>query len=142
MLLGSADLVRRATVWQRRLGGNLYSLMPNLVTAQMLLDERLAAMPAWLERARALAAALSEVPGIRILPDPPHTNLFHVLLDLDPTAARQAQDRVVQATGIRVLGGLREGLRPGTSRFELYVGEATMAIPVAEARDAMAALFE
>lgn len=142
MLLGSSALIEAATIWQRRMGGNLYTLLPNVVTARMLFEQQLAAMPGWLQRARELAAALSTVPGVRIVPDPPQVNLFHVLLDLDPQAARAARDRVAQQHGIWLFGGAREAETPGTSRFELYVAEAALALEVEQVRSAVAALFE
>lgn len=141
MLLGSAALIEAASIWQRRQGGNLYTLLPNVVTARMLLERRLQEMPRWLEHARALAAALATVPGVQIVPDPPHVNLFHLILDLDPRAAPAARDRVARRHGIWLFGGVREAERPGAIRLELYVGEAASSLRIEEIRAAVADLL-
>lgn len=141
MLLGPRDFIAQAAVWQRRHGGNLYTLLPNVVTAAMQLDARLARMPLYLQRARELALALRELPGVRIVPDPPHINLFHVVLDLPPEQALAARRRVAREHGIWLFGGLREGFAPGTCRFELYIGETALTLELERVRQAMASLL-
>lgn len=126
MLLGDREFIDEAAVWQRRHGGNLYTLLPNMASAAMQLDERLAQMPAWLERARSVAAEMAAVPGVRVLPDPPHTNLFHVFIDLDPEAAMAARDELAESTGLWLYEYAGPTDRPGTSRIEYTVGEAAM----------------
>lgn len=128
MLLGPEDFVAEARLWQRRAGGNLYTLLPNVASAARQFDDRLARFPAYLERARALADALRPVEGVHVLPDPPHTNLFHVELDLSPETAATARDRVAEATGLWLFGGARPRRNPDRSYFELYVGDALMDI--------------
>lgn len=142
MLLGPEDMVAEATVWQRRMGGNLYTLAPHAVTAAMRLDDALAAMPSRLAGARGLVAALADVPGVRAFPDPPHTHLFHILLELDREVALAARDRVAQTHGIWLFGGGAPGPMPGTFRLEITVGRSTLALDPKDVRDAFAALFD
>jgi threonine aldolase len=141
MLLGDRDFLAEATVWQRRHGGNLFSLLPNVVTAAMRLDERLARMPLYLAWARALADALRDLPGLRLVPDPPHVNMFHVLLELTPQDALAARSRVAREHGLWLFGGARESSVPGTSRLELYVGDSALSLEPARVRAAFEALF-
>ena len=141
MLLGPPDLIAQAKVWQRRMGGNLFSLLPNVVTAAMRLDAALASMPDRLAGARRLAVALGDLPGVRVYPDPPHTHLFHLVIDLEGQAAADARDRVAQTHGLWLYGGLREGQVPGTSRIEITVDETTLALDLQQIRQAFAALF-
>jgi threonine aldolase len=141
MLLGDADFVAEATVWQRRHGGNLWSLVPNVVTATMLLEERLARMPRWLAHARRLARALADVPGVRVLPDPPHTNLFHLWLDDAPSELVAARRRVAASHRIWTFGGLRPGPLPSTSITEVYVADAALEIAPEELAAAFRALM-
>lgn len=140
MLLGPEDVIAEATVWQRRMGGNLYTLAPHVATAAMRLDDALASMPGRLAGARTLVADLAGLPGVRPFPDPPHTHLFHVLLDLDKAAALDARDRVAKDHGIWLFSGLRDGPVPGTSRFEVTVGASTLALDPKEVRRAFEAL--
>ena len=79
-LAGDAGLIAEARVWQRRHGGNVVTLHPFVVSAEVALGKPLSRFQAYLEHARALAAALSTVDGIEVVPDPPQTPLFHILL--------------------------------------------------------------
>src|SRR5262249_44124887 len=54
-LAGDAALIAEARVWQRRQGGNLVTLHPYVVAAELALDGRLERMPVHAAHARALA---------------------------------------------------------------------------------------
>ncbi|MEN0061080.1 MAG: beta-eliminating lyase-related protein [Myxococcota bacterium] len=136
MLLGPEDFIAEAHLWQRRLGGNLYSFAPNVATAALRLDAALASMPARLAGAKAIVAALADLPGLTPFPSPPHTHLFHMLIDRSPEQAYEARDRVAEELGIWLFRGVSPGPVPGTSRFEVSVGSATLSLEVAEIRQA------
>jgi len=136
MLLGPDDFVAEAAIWQRRMGGNLHTLLPNVVTASMRLDAALASMAGRLEGARALVAALADLPGLRAFPDPPHTHLFHVLLDRAPGRAYEGRDRAAREHGIWLFTRLSDGPAPGMTRFEITVGAHTLALDPNEVRTA------
>ncbi|HLU65762.1 MAG TPA: beta-eliminating lyase-related protein, partial [Kofleriaceae bacterium] len=141
MLLGQRDFIDEAIVWQRRSGGNLYTLAPSIASAAMLLDRRLARMKAYYQRARRIAEILGAIGGVSILPAPPQVNMMHVFLALDPEAAMEARDRVAEESGIWLFGAARPAAVPGHSRFELYVGEAAMALDDAEIEAALRSLM-
>ena len=141
MLLGPPAFIDEAALWQRRLGGNLYTLLPNVASAASQLDDRLARFPAHRERALRLAASLSDVPGVRLLPDPPHVSMMHVVLDLGPHDALEARDRVAESTGLWLFGGARPRDVPDESFFELSVGEAVMSVGDDEIAAAFRALL-
>lgn len=130
MLLGPEDFIEEAAIWQRRSGGNLFTLTPNVASAAMLLESRLAKMPAYYERALDLAEALSAIDGISIVPDPPHTNLMHITLSVDAETAKHRRDRVARETGLWLFGGVEPF--DDDCRFELYIGDAAMEIDNAE----------
>jgi threonine aldolase len=132
MLLGDQGFIAEATVWQKRSGGNLYTLTPNAASAAMQLDQRLARMPAHVERARAVAEMLRGLDGVAVLPDPPHMNMIHVFLPLELEAAYPARDRVARETGLWLFTTCERGDQPGTCRMELSVGEAMMALELEE----------
>jgi threonine aldolase len=128
MLLGPRAFIDEAILWQRRSGGNLYTLAPNVASAAMLLDERLARMPAYHQRALEIARVLRAIEGVAVLPDPPHTNMMHVFLALESEAAMAGRDRVAEELGLWLLSAARPADVPGHCRFELYVGEAAMQV--------------
>jgi threonine aldolase len=141
MLLGPRDFLGEAKLWQRRMGGNLYTLLPNVASAASRFDARLPRFKAYRERALTLAAALSAVPGVHLIPDPPHVNMMHVALDLSPADAVLARDRVAEATGLWLFGAARPLDLSGQSLFELHVGDAAMDVADEEIAAAFGALF-
>ena len=128
MLLGPEDFVAEAAVWQRRSGGNLYTLTPNVASAAMQFEERLARMPELLERARVAAEVLAAIDGISVKPDPPQVNMFHVFFDLDVEAALGARNRVAEELRLWTFGWVVPVDVPDTCRTEIYIGEAAMEV--------------
>ena len=59
MLLGPADFIEQARLWQRRCGGTLYTMGAHIASATMLFEERLSLMPKLYTRAQEVAAVLA-----------------------------------------------------------------------------------
>src|SRR6516162_7296702 len=78
---GPADLLAEVREWRQRMGGTLFGLWPNAASALTCLRRRLPLMPTYLSHARAIAAALADVTGVRVVPDPPQVPMMHLLLD-------------------------------------------------------------
>lgn len=122
---GPAELVAQVREWRRRLGGTLYGMWPAAASALNLLPERLATMPANLEHARAIARAVNDVPGVRVVPDPPQTPMMHLLFDA--TAERFAANarRLATEQGLWVWPEAMTTADPRVVRCELSIGRAT-----------------
>ena len=131
-LAGDAALVAEARVWQRRQGGNLVTLHPFVVAAELALDERLDRMPVHAAHARALAAALAEVDGVDIVPDPPQTPLFHVLLRGDRERLAEAALQIAEERKVFLFADPSSTTSPSWQRHEVMVGEITLALEPAE----------
>lgn len=140
MLLGPADFIVEATIWQRRCGGNPYTLTPQAASAAMQLEERLARMPAYLERAQRFARALSTIDGLTVVPNPPHINMVHVQIGLDADLAQDARDRVARETGLWLFGPAKPSAE-GRLNLEYYVGDAMMALTDEALGDAFSLLI-
>ena len=76
-VVGPGDVIAEARRWQRRHGGKLVTLLPYAVSAREGLHRHLPRMAEYHEMAVALAKALSGA-GLRVTPDPPHTNAFRM----------------------------------------------------------------
>jgi threonine aldolase len=131
-LAGDAALIAEARVWQRRHGGNLVTLHPFVVAAELALDERLERLPVHAAHARALAAALAEVDGLEIVPDPPQTPLFHVLLRGDRERLADAALQVAEEQKVFLFADPSSTTSPRWQRHEVMVGEITLALAPAE----------
>jgi len=127
-LAGDAELIDQARVWQRRHGGNLVTSHPFVVSAELALDTRLEPIPCLVEHARAVAAALAGVDGVEIVPNPPQTPMFHVLLRGDRERLADAALAIAEQCRVFLFGELRSTTSPSVHRHEVTVGEATLAL--------------
>ena len=126
LLAGDADFVAQARVWRRRLGGTLHRLSPLVAAAAMRFDERIALMPALYRRAVELAEGLAALPGLRVNPSVPHTNMMHLSFDAAPEAVAEARDELARTTGCWLVNGAQPTEVPGWSMTELYVGDSLL----------------
>ncbi len=141
-LAGPADILEEVRIWQRRAGGRALRSFPYLLSALKALDERLPLMGGFHARAKAIAAALGRVPGLRVTPDPPHANAFLVTLEGDPGAAREAALAVAETTGIWLFDDLEDCPVQGLSTFEVTVRGAAFELTPDEVLDAVGRLAE
>ena len=118
VVAGPADVVDEARQWRTRMGGTLFSLHPYAVAGLRGLRLELPRMADYHDRAIELAKLLQDK-GIRVFPDPPHTNAFRIHV---PRPAAEVDERVVTSDGDRaprpdtaVHRRRRAGLVPGPS---------------------------
>ena len=141
MLAGPEDVIAEARVWRRRHGGTLFALYPLAAAAQRGLDEVVPQMPRFLEHARALAAALRELPGVDVVPDPPQTPLFHLHLRGDRDALRERAYDLAEERGVWLFRALQPTVVADVSKLEITVGEPALEISAAEAAELFAAVL-
>ena len=128
MLLGGADFIAEAKLWQRRAGGNLYTLTHHAASAAMRIETRIGRMPDYHTRAVEVARALKRIDGVSVLPEPPHTPMMHVFLPANADDVMQARDRFAEARGVWLFGHAAAADAPGTCRVELSIGEAAFGV--------------
>jgi threonine aldolase len=140
-LAGPAELIDEARIWQVRHGGRLFSAYPFLLAAERGLDEILPRVDAYAERARELAKALATLDGLSILPDPPQTAMFHVLVRRPLEPLREAGLDLAEESKVW-LGHFGETADPEVQLSELTVTGATFAVSSGEARELWQALLD
>ena len=138
---GSATDVAQVREWRRRLGGTLFGLWPNAASALAQLPERLAEMPARLRHARAIAAALAGVDGVRVVPDPPQTPMMHLLFEVSADRFADNARLLAEESGIWTWAEPSPTGDPSVVRCELGVGRATCRLTPAVIADTLAALI-
>lgn len=129
MLAGRREFVERAAEWFRREGGNVIHRSPYVVAAAMQFDARLAAMPDYFRRTRFLYEALAAHPIIRVNPAAPQANMLHLHLPVPPARALAIRRELAESHGIWMFNRIASGALPGTSSFELYVGDNLLNAP-------------
>ncbi|TWD72423.1 L-threonine aldolase [Kribbella amoyensis] len=138
---GPADVIAEVRRWQRRLGGNVYTLFPYAVSAREGIRKVLPLMGDLHQRAVELAASL-QAAGFRVFPEPPHTNSFRVYAPLPAERIELATVRRMEQTRESIAYTWQPADVPGWSWVELVVTPDTLAWPVEEVGKAFAELLE
>ena len=138
---GPADILAEVREWRQRMGGALFGLWPNAASALTCLRRRLPLMPAYLRHARAIAAALADATGVRVVPDPPQVPMMHLLLSTTQDRFTAAARRLAAEQGIWAWPQAAPTIDPGVQRVELSIGDATCALEPDRVRDIIAALI-
>ena len=134
-LAGAADLMAEARIWQVRHGGRLFSAFPFLLAAEQGLDQVLPRLPAYVEHTRALAAALSQLDDVSIVPDPPHTAMFHLWIRGDAERLTEAAVELAERTGTWLGSHFEQSVDARIAWTELSIGEPNLAVPPQEAAE-------
>jgi threonine aldolase len=136
---GPEQIVADVREWRQRMGGMLFGLWPNAASALYCLRMRLPRFAGYLERAREIAGALRDVPGVRVVPDPPQTSLMHLLIDTTAERFEATARSLASERGVWTWQRAMATIDPQVQRVELTVGDGTCALSVAEAVAALSA---
>lgn len=120
-VVGEADAMTELRAWRQRMGGQLYRLTPYAVAALVGLRDRLPQMGAYAAWARSFAAELVGV-GLRVNPDPPHSNTFEVFAEADLDAVKERLAIVMERERVQPCHTWRATGVPGvvTTEFTAY----------------------
>jgi len=137
---GEAGVVAEVREWRTRHGGSVFALWPYAASALTCLRRRLPNMTAYYGHARAIASALSDLPGVEVVPDPPQVPMMHVLIRATAPDLAAAILRLARERGVWTFRAWFASDSPATQRLELSVGDATMGFTPAEVREIFAFL--
>jgi len=137
---GPAGILAEVREWRQRMGGTLIGLWPNAASALTCLRRRLPLMPAPLSHARAIAAVLGDVTGVRVVPNPPQVPMMHLLLDTTQDRFAAAVRHLAAEQGIWAWPKAMTTIDPGIQRVELSVGDATCTLEPDRVSEIIAAL--
>jgi threonine aldolase len=133
-LAGPEDVVAEVREWRTRHGGTLFMLWPYAASALTGLRRRLPRMGAYYAHAQAIAAAVRDLPGVEVVPDPPQTTMMHLLLRTSADAFRMAALRIAEQDGTWTWPRSQLTDSPSVQRVELAVGDATLGFTPEEVR--------
>lgn len=124
-LAGPADFIKQVRLWQTRLAGNLYTVFPYVLSATIGLRTQWPRMAEYHQRALQLAKALTEIEGLRVAPEPPHTNSFQVHLPGAPAQVKQAMLAIAQEHRFWLSAACVDSVWPSHSMIEVAIGDAS-----------------
>ena len=139
-LAGPADMIAEAAVWRRRHGGTLSAMWPYAAAALHGLRTRLPRMPAYLERAREIADAIRDLPGVEVVVNPPQSPMLHIRLQTDEESLLRAALELATERGWSVPFRSGPSESPRWRVIELAVGESSLDWPLDDVRVAIARL--
>ncbi|MGO8960294.1 MAG: threonine aldolase family protein [Streptosporangiaceae bacterium] len=137
---GPQQVVAQVREWRRRMGGTMFGLWPNAASALSCLGNRLPRFPGYLGHARAIAAAVGEVPGVTVLPDPPQVPMMHLLMRVGKDDYIKAARQLADERAIWISEVTMPTADPHVQRIELSVGDATLEFEPAEVAEIFARL--
>jgi threonine aldolase len=127
-LAGPADFVAQARAWRHRYGGNLFQQFPMAVAALTGLQTILPQVPSYVEHARVVAAALAQLPGARVYPNPPHTHQFQLWLPHPAERLDEAALSLAEKQQTWFAYGWRDRPPTGLAVTEITVAEPALAV--------------
>lgn len=142
MLFGTHDFIERARAWTHRQGGNIIHKTPYVISAAMQLESRIAAMPAYLQRARWLAEEISLYPQLRCNPKQPQVNMLHLHLPVSRERAIEIRDQIAQEYKVWIFNNAFHAVLSDHSYIEWYVGDNLHDMPDQRVREILQCLVE
>lgn len=124
MVLGETDVLAAMRPWQTRFGGDLYTAFPQALSALDGLDQQLPRMPAYVARARTLAARLAADARLLVNPGTPDVNAFQLLLPGSPGDLESCHAALAQKTGVWLFGAFADAPVAGRTLVEVVIGSA------------------
>lgn len=132
MLLGAGSFIERARIWQRRLGGNLVTMHPYVVSAKIGFDARVPRMQQYHERALSLAKSLGTVDGIVLQPVIPQTNMFQLFVNVSSASLKKAHEQIIEEDAIALCRKIFQSEIPNWCYTEIVIGDNALQLNDAE----------
>lgn len=120
VLTGNSAFIEKCKIWRSRLGGDLYSAFPMLVTALEGLDKYLDKIPSWVERAQKIASLLNKINKIQV--DIPHTNGFLIFVEGDCKKLNKKSTKLNKEFGFSLFYRFVKTESEHVQKAELQVG--------------------
>lgn len=139
-LVGPADFIAEARIWMRRHGGNLHNSFAPAIAAKMGMDRHLPRMAQYVLKAQEIALALQDLPGLKVYPESPKTNMFHLHFEASEESIMSATVKVALETGCMLIRYVAEG--DGFRTTEIPIGEAALDFPTLDIRKNFELLLE
>jgi threonine aldolase len=131
---GDADVIEELSVWRTRHGGRMFMMWPYAASALTVLRSRLPLMPRYHRHALAIARAVRDIPGVEVLPTPVQSPMMHVRFAVRLDRLRARVVAIARSERIWTFSRPFVSEGPALQRYELHVGDATLALTPKEVR--------
>jgi threonine aldolase len=131
---GPADVLAEVADWRIRHGGRLYAMWPYAASALTGLRTRLPRMAEYHRHALAIAEALTGLPRVEVLPNPPQSPMMHLQLGVTTADLQRKVVEIASSDGIWTFPRPFSTISPAQLRVEFSIGDATMGFSPSEVR--------
>ena len=135
MVTGTQMFIDSLRTWKTRYGGDLFTAYPYAIAALDGLDQLAPRLREFVDRARALAIGLDELPGLIVHPKPPHTNAFQVWLPGAPSVLAERHRQFAAERKQWLFDGFSEAPLASHAMAEIQLGPASDDYTIAQAVD-------
>jgi threonine aldolase len=125
---GDAGVIEELSVWRTRHGGRMFMMWPYAASALSVLRSRLPLMPRYYRHALAIARAVRDIPGVEVLPSPVQSPMMHVRFAARLDRLRAHVIAIARSDKIWTFSRPFVSEGPALQRYELHVGDATLAL--------------
>jgi threonine aldolase len=125
---GDAGVIEELSVWRTRHGGRMFMMWPYAASALSVLRSRLPMMPRYYRHALAIARAVRGIPGVEVLPTPVQSPMMHVRFAARLDRLRTRVIAIARTEQIWTFSRPFVSEGPALQRYELHVGDATLAL--------------
>lgn len=123
IIAGDADLMESLIPWCTRLGGDIFTVFPYILTALWGLEHYLPRIPEFHDRALSLSKHLQQAFGAQAIPKPVQCSGFLIELPVAPDILEAKALKLAQDEKIWLFDRIYDA-GPNTSQFEIQVGDA------------------
>ncbi len=133
VLAGDVDFIEKCKIWRSRMGGDLYSAFPMILTALDGLDKQLPVIPNWVERAKEIAKALNKISKLYV--ETPQTNGFLIFVEGDLVKLNSLINPLNEKFNLSLLYQFKPTECRNIQKTEMQVGPASENISTQEIVD-------
>lgn len=128
ILAGDQAYTEQSKIWKRRHGGDLISLYPYIISADVYFEQRKDSFAQYYEAAKDLAGYYNRCHGVATRPLVPVTNMFHVHISLPKGQVEPIFLDIYEATGIGLAHYLKETGETSVT-YEVSLGDRYANVP-------------
>lgn len=140
ILAGNSSFIKDCKMWQRRYGGNIISLYPYYLAADIAYENRIGKMPLYFEKAKELSVELNKFAKLKTYPLVAQTNMFHLEISENADVINKKIIQIVQSENIKVTPLAKE-VSKKKSNLEFSVGDNTLNYKTSEILKLFAKVF-
>lgn len=126
VLAGTSEFIEKCKLWRNRLGGNLWSAFPMLITALEGLDNTLEKIPSWVDRAHKISQVLAKNEKFTV--NTPQTNGFLIFVEGDIQTLNDKAKLLTQEMGIKLFFTFNNTANPNIQVTEIQIGAGSVDI--------------